>query len=114
MTSTLSEQSPAGADISVTAPAGDPSLPAGSVIPVSRVAIDPATGKPGAPAKAINTVSGWLDASMVYGSDATTAASLRLPDGHLKTSPGGNLPVVDTPRGRPMRRGTFRPGESQT
>src|SRR5439155_3451321 len=36
-----------------------------------------------------------LDASMVYGSDAATAASLRLADGHMKTSAGGNLPIVD-------------------
>jgi peroxidase len=32
---------------------------------------------------------------MVYGSDDTTAASLRLPDGHMKISAGGNLPIVN-------------------
>ena len=32
---------------------------------------------------------------MVYGSDATTNAHLRLPDGHMATSPGGNLPIVN-------------------
>jgi peroxidase len=31
----------------------------------------------------------------VYGSDAETAASLRLADGHMKTSEGDNLPIVD-------------------
>ena len=43
----------------------------------------------------MNAITGWLDASMVYGSDPQTAASLRLPDGHLKSSAGGNLPIVD-------------------
>src|SRR2546423_67939 len=33
----------------------------GSFIPVTRVAIDPATGVTGHPAAAINTVTGWLD-----------------------------------------------------
>lgn len=32
---------------------------------------------------------------MVYGSDATTAAGLRGTDGHLLTSTGNNLPIVD-------------------
>ena len=45
------------------------------------------------PATAVNSITGWLDASMVYGSDAATAASLRLPDGHMKTSVGDNLPI---------------------
>jgi peroxidase len=32
---------------------------------------------------------------MVYGSDVATAASLRLTDGHMKTSDGNNLPIVN-------------------
>ena len=32
---------------------------------------------------------------MVYGSDAATAASLRSADGHLLTSAGNNLPIVN-------------------
>ena len=47
------------------------------------------------PATAINAITGWLDASMVYGSDKATAASLRLPDGHMRTSANEYLPVVD-------------------
>jgi peroxidase len=82
------------ADISISTSASD--IFGGAAIKLSRAAIDPATGagtsKPGA---AINTVTGWLDASMVYGSDATTAASLRLADGHMATSAGNNLPIVD-------------------
>ncbi len=47
------------------------------------------------PAIALNTVTGWNDASMVYGSSDDVAASLRLADGHLKTSAGDNLPIVN-------------------
>jgi peroxidase len=77
-------------DISITVPPGDEFLPPGSTIPVTRLAIDPATGVPGNPATAI---TGWLDGSQVYGSDAATAANLRTADGHLKTSEGDNLPI---------------------
>jgi peroxidase len=80
-------------DISITVPADDGFLPPGSTIPLTRVAIDPATGVPGHPATAINTITGWLDGSQVYGSDAATAASLRTADGHMKTSAGNNLPI---------------------
>src|SRR5262245_37314531 len=62
-------------DISITVPDGDKFLPDGSTIPLTRVAIDPATGVAGHPATAINTITGWLDGSQVYGSDAATAAS---------------------------------------
>ena len=80
-------------DISITVPADDQFLPPGSTIPLTRVAIDPATGVPGHPATAINTITGWLDGSQVYGSNAATAASLRTADGHMKTSAGDNLPI---------------------
>src|SRR5215467_3561272 len=80
------------ADISIPVPAAD-SLPEGTIIPLTRVAIDPATGVPGHPATAINSITGWLDGSQVYGSDAATAASLRTADGHMKTSAGDNLPI---------------------
>jgi len=84
-----------GADISITAPANDPNMP-GASIEMTRVLIDPKTGEgTGKPATAVNAVTGWLDASMVYGSDTTTAASLRLADGHMKTSAGDNLPIVN-------------------
>jgi peroxidase len=79
----------------IVVPAGDPVFAAGTVIPVTRAIIDPATGTdPSNPATAVNTNSAWLDASMVYGSNATTAASLRQADGHMKTSAGDNLPIV--------------------
>ncbi|WP_132255656.1 peroxidase family protein [Methylobacterium segetis] len=82
--------------IAVVIPAGDAYFAAGSFLPMTRAVIDPATGPgTGKPAAAVNAISGWLDASMVYGSDAANAASLRQPDGHLATSAGGNLPIVD-------------------
>jgi peroxidase len=80
-------------DISIPVPDNDQFLEPGSIIPVTRVAIDPATGVAGHPATAINTITGWLDGSQVYGSDAATAASLRTADGHMKTSAGNNLPI---------------------
>lgn len=81
--------------IDITIPADDTTFVPGSTIPLTRVVIDPATGKNGVAAKAIDSVTGWLDGSQVYGSDAATAASLRLADGHMKTSDGNNLPIVD-------------------
>src|SRR2546430_1799633 len=82
--------------IDIPVPAGDPTFADRSVIPLTRAKIDPATGTDAAhPATAVTAMSGWLDGSMVYGSDAATAASLRLADGHMKTSAGGNLPIVD-------------------
>ena len=82
--------------IDVQIPAGDPNFADGSSISITRAVIDPATGQGTShPATAVNTITGWLDASMVYGSDSQTAASLRLPDGHLKSSAGENLPIVD-------------------
>lgn len=79
--------------IDIAIPAGDSTL-SGS-IPLTRAVIDPLTGVAGAPAAPVNNVTGWLDASMVYGSDATTAASLRSADGRLVTSAGNNLPIVE-------------------
>ena len=107
----LEQTTPAGSDISIPVPKDD-SLPAGTTIPLTRVTIDPATGKPGHPATAINTVTGWLDGSMVYGSDAATAASIRLSDGHLKTSAGDNLPIVSTPQGPAFAAGDARAQEN--
>jgi peroxidase len=88
----LANQNPA-TNIAITVPDGDPNLQPGSSIPLSRVIVDPATGHDGKPATAVNAVTGWLDASMVYGSDQATADSLRLNDGHMKTSAGNNLPI---------------------
>jgi peroxidase len=75
--------------LSMTVPDDDTSLPPGSQISIVRGQVDPTNGD------AINSVTQYLDLSQVYGSDPTTAASLRNADGTLKTSNGGNLPIVD-------------------
>ncbi|HEX5754880.1 MAG TPA: peroxidase family protein [Arenimonas sp.] len=48
----------------------------------------------GTPRQQLNEVTGWVDASMVYGSDIERARALRTLDGtgHLRTSAGGLLP----------------------
>jgi peroxidase len=75
--------------IDITVPNDDRTFVPGSTIPLTRAVVDPATGTQ------INAVTGWLDASMVYGSDAATAASLRDVNGRMKVSAGDNLPIVD-------------------
>lgn len=82
--------------IDVAIPAGDPIFADGSVIAITRAIVDPATGTGiQNPVRAVNSITGWLDGSMVYGSNKTVADSLRRPDGHMKSADGGNLPVVN-------------------
>ena len=81
--------------IDVAVPNGDPIFPDGSSIPITRSVIDPATGAgTDVPATAINQITGWLDASMIYGSTQAVADNLGLPDGHMKVSDENNLPIV--------------------
>ena len=75
----------------------DADLPEATEIPLTRAKTDPLTGSHDSPNAAINTISGWMDASQVYGSDQATADSLRLADGHMKTSLGNLLPTVLAP-----------------
>ena len=81
-------------NISVSIPNGDPKLSA-SMIPMTRAQIDPLTGLANKPALAINSVSGWLDASQVYGSSDAVASSLKTTTGYLITSTGSNLPILN-------------------
>ncbi|MFT3909032.1 MAG: peroxidase family protein [Ferruginibacter sp.] len=61
-------------------------------IPFFRSAIYPGTGTTNARQQS-NNITSWIDASMVYGSDATRAAWLRtFTKGKLKTSSGNMLP----------------------
>lgn len=84
----------------IPVPTGDPFFdPNGTgtqVIPLSRANFNPLTGTSTAnPRQQVNSITAWVDGSQVYGSDATTAASLRsFVGGRLKTSDGNLLPVA--------------------
>lgn len=86
---------------SITVPLGDPQFdPNGTgtqIIPLNRSNYDPLTGlAAGNPRQQINSITAWLDGSMIYGSSTTTAASLRtFAGGQLKTSDGNLLPFVN-------------------
>ena len=61
-------------------------------ISLNRSVYDPETGVE-TPREQINTITAWLDGSVVYGSDDVTAIALRtLSGGRLKTSDGDLLP----------------------
>lgn len=87
--------------MSIPVPIGDPSFdPFGTgtqTIDTMRSAFDSTTGTDAAnPREQVNLITAFLDGSMVYGSDAETAASLRtFADGLMKTSEGELLPVGD-------------------
>ncbi len=82
----------------IAVPTGDPQfdpLATGTqIIPLSRSKYDPATGTSTAnPRQQVNTITAWVDGSMVYGSDATRAAALRsFTGGKLLTSDANLLP----------------------
>ena len=64
--------------IDIVVPDGRPDFPDGSTILQSRLMTDPASGTgPDNPRAAVNATTGWLDGSVVYGSDPATAAALR-------------------------------------
>jgi hypothetical protein len=82
--------------IDVKVPDGDPDFPDGSTILQSRLITAPESGTdPGNPRAALNFTTGWLDGSVVYGTDPATAAALRTADGRMRISDGDNLPIVD-------------------
>ncbi len=83
---TLSTSTP----INIAIPPGDPYFPDGTVISMTRDTRDPATNT------IVNTVTGVLDLSQLYGSDQATASSLQNSDGTLASSGNGlYLPVVN-------------------
>jgi hypothetical protein len=78
------------APINITIPDNDPLFQSGTTIAMTRDVRSPATNT------IINTVAGYLDLSQLYGSTSAVAASLRNPDGTLKSSGNGQyLPVVN-------------------
>jgi hypothetical protein len=88
----------------ISVPAGDPIFdPEGAgtaIIPFARAIFDPATGtSPLNPRQQLNEITGFIDGSMVYGSDPLRAAWLREGTaGRLKVTPsavGDLLPYND-------------------
>ncbi|HTQ40057.1 MAG TPA: peroxidase family protein [Pirellulales bacterium] len=86
-------------EFDIPIPQGDPTFDPGNtgtqVMQFQRSQYDPATGTgPGNPRQQVNSITSFLDASMVYGSDATRAMALRTGvGGQLKTSAGNLLPL---------------------
>jgi hypothetical protein len=72
----------------------DPNNTGTQVIPDFRSIFDPATGtSTDNPRQQPNTITAYLDGSVLYGSDPARAAALRtFAGGHLKTSAGGLMP----------------------
>ncbi len=79
----------------VIVPAGDSHFSVGTVLPFNRALFDSSTGTgTDNPRQQENEISGWIDASFVYGSDEIRAAALRSNDGtgKLKISEGNLMP----------------------
>lgn len=88
---------PEPADIAVPTgdPYFDPNATGTAVITFNRSVYVPHTGtSPANPRQQMNEITGWIDASNVYGSDPERAAALRTNDGtgRLRTSAGNLLP----------------------
>ncbi len=79
----LESTPPTTVPINITVPVNDPVFQSGTTITMTRDVRSPATNT------IINTVAGYLDLSQMYGSTVAIAASLRNPDGTLKSSNHG-------------------------
>jgi len=84
----------------IDVPAGDPFFdPDGTgtqTLPFNRSVYDASTGTDASnPRQQLNQITAWIDGSMIYGSDATTATSLRTFTGGLLKTSDGDLPPTD-------------------
>ncbi|MEL7472321.1 MAG: peroxidase family protein [Planctomycetota bacterium] len=87
-----------GGSESVPIAVNTPGDPLGPSIHFNRSVFDPTTGTSAAnPRQHMNEITHWLDGSMVYGSDNSTATGLRANDGsgRLLVSADNMLPVND-------------------
>jgi peroxidase len=87
-------------NMSIPIPTGDPIFDPSSTgtatMGFTRSLFDPATGTTN-PRQQINTLTAYIDGSMVYGSDPTRANTLRsFSGGHLATSAGNLMPLNTT------------------
>jgi hypothetical protein len=94
LTETLGEAEPAHVPVPAGDPFFDPTGTGTAVIGFTRSAYDHETGTTtGNPRQQLNSLTGWIDASNVYGSSESRAAALRtFTSGELKTSAGELLP----------------------
>jgi peroxidase len=99
----------------IPVPAGDPDFgPDGTgtvTLPFFRGVTIPGTGtEDGNPREFANTITGFIDASMVYGSDAARLESLRVEGGKIVVDDAGNLATDANGR---ILAGDVRAGENQ-
>ncbi|MEO8064457.1 MAG: peroxidase family protein [Pseudomonadota bacterium] len=97
LSETANPAEPAHVPVPLGDPFFDPSGTGAAVIDFTRSAYDHTGGTgPADPRQQTNVLSGWIDASNVYGSDSTRAAALRKFSGGLLRNSAGDLLPFNT------------------